>query len=107
MRYRSVDFVNLPRLTAFPGGEAVADAAEQIHIDDEKPLVKNGMRAGKFVGRVRSIFQSWNARAVPLTAEFVDVVASGMLVSFETTTQRANRNHSEPVVLLHFGARRA
>jgi 5-methylcytosine-specific restriction endonuclease McrA len=100
MRYRSVDFVNLPRLTAFPGGEAIADAAEQIHIDDEKPLVKNGMRAGKFVGRVRSIFESWNARAVPLTAEFVDVVASGMLVSFETAMLSRNTPSPSEVPLI-------
>jgi|ERR1043165_2383784 hypothetical protein len=71
VRFQTVDYVNLPRILALPGGDRIWDVARDIGIDDRVSFAENGMRAGLFVGRVQSIFESIDARAVTLDVQTV------------------------------------
>jgi hypothetical protein len=74
---------------ALPGGEAIWAAAKELGIDDEKPLVRNGVRSGSFVGRITPIVESLNARAIPLDDDLPHIVV-GALVSFDGAMRSRN-----------------
>ncbi|WP_232241001.1 HNH endonuclease signature motif containing protein [Kutzneria sp. 744] len=89
-RFQTVDFVNLPRILALPGGEAIWEVAKDVGIDDERSFFENGARSGLFVARVQPIFETLNTRAIPLNAETVETMVPGCLVSFEANMRSSS-----------------
>jgi hypothetical protein len=89
-RYLTVDFVNLPRILALPGGEAIWEAAQSLGIDDSRPLRMTGFRSGTFVGRITPIFNNLDALAIPLDSSTVLPIQSGALVSFNARMRAKN-----------------
>lgn len=89
-RYQTVDFVNLPRILALPGGEAIWEAAQSLGIDDSKPLRMTGFRSGVFIGRITPIFENLDARAIPLNSDTAPFIQSGALVSFNARMRAKN-----------------
>jgi len=89
-RYLTVDFVNLPRILALPGGEAIWETAQSLGIDDSTPLRMTGWRSGVFVGRITPIFKNLDARAIPLNSDAAPPIQSGALVSFNARMRSQN-----------------
>ncbi|HZS20418.1 MAG TPA: HNH endonuclease signature motif containing protein [Pseudonocardiaceae bacterium] len=105
-RYLTVDFVNLPRILALPGGEAIWDAAQSLNIDDSTPLRMAGYRSGLFVGRITPILRNLDTRAIPLNKDVAPFIQSGAFVSFNArmraknilASRRLSTAHSSPKV---------
>ncbi|WP_410613709.1 HNH endonuclease [Amycolatopsis sp. lyj-109] len=95
-RFLSVDYVNLPRMLDLPGGESIWDVARELGLDDAKSFTENGARSGAFVRRVRPIFETVDARAVPLDAATVEKVVAGSMVSFEADVRAVARGGALP-----------
>jgi hypothetical protein len=49
MRYAAVDFLNLPRIAALPGGWTIGDIAAAHQMTGEKPLHAYGIQSGLFI----------------------------------------------------------
>jgi hypothetical protein len=100
-RYLTVDFVNLPRILALPGGEAIWEAAQSLGIDDSKPLRTTGFRSGAFVGRITPIFENLDARAIPLNSDTAPFIQSGAFVSFNARMRAKNIPASRQLSTAH------
>jgi hypothetical protein len=100
-RYLTVDFVNLPRILALPGGEAIWEAAKSLDIDDTTPLRMAGYRSGLLVGRITPILQNLDAHAIPLNKDTAPLIQSGAFVSFNARMRAKNIPASRQLPTAH------
>jgi hypothetical protein len=90
VRYASIDYVNVPRIVMLPGGRGIGSVARQVGLDDQQPFRRQALRAGEFLGRVRPIFERWDAQALPLSTEVTRQLKHGMLVAFKLPVRARN-----------------
>lgn len=84
IRYSMVDYLNLPRMAMRSGGIELLSAARDVELDPDRPFrSQRGMGPGLFVGRVRTIFETWSVRATPLNQTTSESIRLGMDVSFD------------------------
>lgn len=92
-RFLSVDFINLPRVLSFPGGDAIFETATSLGIDGTKPLTMCGTRSGAFVGRVKPILEGLSTRAIALDSRDLGTIRIGSIVSFEAPMRSRGTPH--------------
>ena len=84
IRYSMVDYLNLPRMAMRSGGIELLSAARDVGLDPDVPFrSQRGIGPGLFVGRVRTIFETWSVRATPLNQTTSESIRLGMDVSFD------------------------
>ncbi|WP_156370637.1 hypothetical protein [Nocardia arizonensis] len=82
MRYSSVDYVNLPRISMQTDGLGLHRIANEVGLDPTRPFKGQGFAVGMFVHRIQPIFENWNEQAVRLDIEHADVLTQGLTVAF-------------------------
>ncbi|OLT24061.1 hypothetical protein BJF79_13975 [Actinomadura sp. CNU-125] len=95
-RFANVDFVNLPRVAMLAAGGPVMSVARSAGLDVTRPFHGQGMAPGTFVGKVRPLFDAWDAEAVVLDETTVGKMRGGVLVSFEASMRCVNPPAAPP-----------
>jgi hypothetical protein len=83
IRYATVDYVNLPRVSMQTDGLGLHRIANEVGLDPSRPFHGQGSVVGMFVHRIQPIFETWNEQAVRLDIEHADVLTQGLTVAFD------------------------
>nr|WP_068008813.1 hypothetical protein [Nocardia pseudobrasiliensis] len=83
IRYSSIDYVNLPRISMQTDGLGLQRIARDVGLDPTRTFRGQGFAVGTFVHRLQPIFENWNEQAVRLDAEHANVLEPGLTVAFD------------------------
>ncbi|MFI6937422.1 HNH endonuclease [Streptomyces sp. NPDC050287] len=99
-RFRTVDYVNLPRIPLLPGGNILCEAATRAGLDGCVNFHSQGMRVGVFLAQVQAVFEKWYAKAWPIGELGEDEVKRETLVSFNHPMRGRNTPMLPPQPLI-------